>query len=137
MTLSTIFAACAVTVTCGAAVADEMWELPDKSTIYYETDVGATAVFRIDDGNSLVRFYLPGFANQLDDRGTHHGYWIEDKGGSCDASLTGPDGLASSNWGRIIVTFDETSFPSGWTALVGECFDQPDFGVRAVSTALQ
>ena len=94
------------------ALADEMWEMEGEGTVFYKDDVGELAIFELDVPDSTVRFYFPELAGMLDDRGTHQGFWIDSDEGPCDSSMTGPDGLASNNWGRMILTFDKTTFPS-------------------------
>ena len=137
MSTRIICAAAAVAAFCTPAIADEAWEIASEGTVFYEKDIGDMAVFQLAAGGSVVRFYMPELASMLDDRGTHEGYWIDDDDGPCDANLAGPDGHNSDNWGKIILTFDQSTFPSNWTALVGQCVDQPDYGLRAVSTAQQ
>ncbi|EAU40017.1 hypothetical protein FP2506_02210 [Fulvimarina pelagi HTCC2506] len=114
------------------AIADEAWVLSDGSEVIYETDIGDTAVLTYDYRGSRVRLYLPGLSLSSGGRGTFYGYWIEpDRDSYCGAELTGPDGARSSSWGRAVVSFDRPSFPSGWTAELGRCFEEPRGSVRA------
>ena len=120
-----------------AAQADEAWDLASGGAIYYEKDIGDIAVFRIEHSDEITRYYFPGLAAALNDRGVHEGFWIDGRTASerghlgCDTMLEGPDGLSSDAWGKIVLTFDYGSFPSGWSALVGHCFDDPVVGLRA------
>lgn len=111
-------------------LADEAWTTPFGNVIY-EKDIGDTAIFFTDYRGDDTRLYFPGLAGQLDDRGSHQGYWITSGDGPCSAELAGPDGTSSNDWGRMMITFDNSTFPSGWTAIVGTCFSEFEAGVRA------
>ena len=50
---------------------------------------------------------------------------------SSAATLTGPDEVASTDWGLGTLTFDAETFPTGWTATLGRCGAIPGFGLRA------
>ncbi|MCP3970256.1 MAG: hypothetical protein GY717_08065 [Rhodobacteraceae bacterium] len=111
-------------------LADEAWTTTFGDVIY-EADVGDTAVLLVDDPSDRGRLYFPGLAGNSSDRSTHFGYWIAEDEGTCDAALTGIDGMKSSTWGSAIITFDVASFPTGWTATLGKCFGAPETGIRA------
>lgn len=113
-----------------AAIADEAWTTSFGDVIY-ETDIGDTAIFLLQNSEVPGRMYFPGLAGSLEDRGSHLGYWIGQGEGFCDASLTGIDGMTSKNWGSVMLTFDRPTFPTAWTAVLGECFDKIERAVRA------
>ena len=104
------------------ALADEAWVLPGGGEVTWDDDVNDVAVLS----------YPVGLSAAIDDRGIFHGYWIGPSGDSdCAATLTGPDGTRSAAFGQAIITFDQPSFPSGWSALIGQCFDPPSDEMRA------
>lgn len=123
-------AAFAVALT-GAAAADEVWSNP-AGDLVYETDIEPYAVISAPWDGESVMLYVEGMAFNYEMRSLHDGFWI---GGpdtaTCDVAISGPDGRASYTWGRLLVTFDRSSFPSGFTVLMGQCFEEPDRMLRA------
>ena len=130
-----VFAALIGAALCvSPALADEAWVLPGGGEVTWDDDVNGVSVLSYPVGRSRerVRLYVPGLSAAIDDRGTFHGYWIGPSGDSdCAATLTGPDGTRSAAFGQAIITFDQPSFPSGWSALIGQCFDPPSDEMRA------
>lgn len=119
------------------ALGDEVWTTP-FGDIVYEADIGDVTVlsYPLADG-SKGHAYFPGLGGNYTARGVHHGYWIEPREGTCGATMTGPDGLASTAWGRAVIAFDQPGFPTAFTALAGECFGEPAYSVRAEPVTAQ
>jgi len=119
--------ACLVVV---PAMADETWDT-EYGLVIYEQDLGDVAIlsYPVDKGRR-GSVYFPGLAGNYDNRSVHEGYWIEDGPGSCMVEIVGADGRRSNNWGRAIIAFDKPAFPTGWTALGGDCFGAPDMPLR-------
>ncbi|MBC7282291.1 hypothetical protein [Hoeflea sp.] len=116
------------------ASADEAWLLPNGEEVTWDQDIDGISVLSYPVGRSRerVHLYVRGLADAVDSRGTFYAYWIGPSSDSyCDASLTGPDGTTSDSFGQAIITFDQPTFPSGWSALLGQCFDAPSDEVRA------
>lgn len=111
-------------------LADEVWSSRDGEIVYLD-EIGDTAVFTAPFGTDTLRIYLPGLAGNYDDRATHEGYFIANGQADCGVSLTAIDGFGGRDWGRVIVSFDRPAFPTGWTALIGGCFDEPRLAIRA------
>ncbi len=119
-------AALALALCPAAAIADELWDSPAGQIVYQsEIDDMALLSFPLGDGEGML--YIHGMAGNYDDRGVHYGFWIGDGAGDCAASLTGPDGRSSSDFGSATVVFDDPGFPSGFSAVLVPCMDQ--FGV--------
>ena len=114
----------------GAALADETWHT-DGGEAVYEADIGEIAVFSIPGETGRINLYLEGLGGNYDDRSAHRGYWIGPGPGECSAALGGPDGRTSDQWGRVVLMFDRAAAPTGWTALLGRCLDEPADPVRA------
>jgi hypothetical protein len=114
----------ALMLTATTALSDEVWSTATDDIIYL-SDMGDTAILTQKRGEMAFNYYVAGLAGALDSRAIHQGYWIGTGDGSCEAALTGPDGTSSTAWGRITVAFDQGSFPSGFTMLIGECLDDP------------
>jgi hypothetical protein len=104
--------------------ADEVWN-SNWGQVVYLADVGSTAVLTVPYSTDLAHIYLPGMAGNFEQRGLHDGYWISADAGPCDATMTGPDGVSSTNWGRVTLIFDNPAYPSGFTALWGICMMDP------------
>jgi hypothetical protein len=110
----------------GPALADEMWS-SDQGEIVYERDVGEIAVFSFPFAPGRAEMYVENLIGNFDRRGIHEGYWIAPgSDGNCSASLTGPDGIQSTHWGRFTLRFDSRASPAGFVANMGECFNAPD-----------
>ncbi len=121
--------ALALTVTA-EAMADETWDTP-AGMVIYEDEIGDVAVWSYPADNGRRGWvYFPGLAGNYNNRSVHEGYWIEEGRGTCSAELVGADGRRSKNWGRVIVVFDGPAFPTSWTALGGDCFDDPTLPLR-------
>ena len=116
------------------AVADEAWILSDGTEVTWDQDADGVSIFGYDVGNSgeRFRFYVPGLVDAIENRGTFYGYWIGPSTQSrCSATLTGTDGTTSDTFGQAVITFDRRTFPSAWSALIGQCFDTPSDEMRA------
>lgn len=116
-----------VTVFTAPALADEIWT-SNQGGVEYLADHGAYAVFRQNHPQSGVRhLYVRGLPSRLNDRrGVFYGYWIDtDNNGqaTCDAWLTGADSTNGYQWGALQIQFDAPTFPTGFTAYTGSCFD--------------
>ena len=121
-----LFAAIFVT----PVLADEVWNT-EWGQVVYEEEIGDVAIWSYPtDKGRRGWVYFPGLAGNYDHRSVHAGYWIEDGAGSCMVELIGVDGRRSNNWGRVILVFDGPAFPTSWTALGGDCFDEPDASLR-------
>jgi hypothetical protein len=112
------------------AAADEAWTTA-SGDLTYQQDFGTTAVLSMPFGAGEAHFYVEGLGGNNEARYIHAGYWLSPDAGPCTATLTGPDGLSSTNWGRISVAFDGPSFPTGMTMLTGLCLGEPDRILRA------
>lgn len=118
----------------GAGLADETWNSEIGGTIVWESDVDGISVFSYNSlmgGGARAHLYLPGLVDSIEDRGVYFGHWIDPAGGGCGAMLTGVDGMSSDGWGAAIIKFDRSAFPTGWTALLGDCMETPYIGLRA------
>lgn len=108
-------------------MADEVWDTSSGQVIY-EADEGDVAILSYDTGGAERGYlYFPGLGGNFEDRGVFNGYWIAPGGGgeSCGATLTGVNDVASTYWGRAMIVFHESGFPSGWTLMTGPCFAEP------------
>ena len=112
------------------ALADEMWTTPSGQA-FWDLDAANASVFAVPTPRGDLRLYIPGLADRIEKRGVHQAYWIGTGDTDCGATLTGPDGVASADWGFGTVTFDAPTFPTGWTATLGRCNALPAFGLRA------
>ncbi len=106
------------------APADEVWTTK-QGDIVYESELNGVAILSIPTGSGPATIYVPGLAGNYDHRSIHTGFWIGDGAAGCDAMLTGPDGRASHDWGRVIVKFDNEAYPTDMTIVFGVCFDRP------------
>jgi len=112
------------------ALADETWTSKFGEVVWV-TDVDGTAIFSVPtEIGGEAQIYLPGF-NMNIKRDTHWGYWLIPGGESCDADLTGINGIASNQWGRVVVIFDKPDYPTSFTAAFGKCHGPLDKGLRA------
>jgi len=129
--MTRLFAALAVLVLAVPAFADESWTT-EFGDVIYETEIGDVAVWSYPSANGKGRgwLYFPGLAGNYDDRSVHEGYWIEEVQTGCSAELIAVDGRRSHYWGRVLLVFDRAAFPTGWTALGGDCFEEPWAPVR-------
>lgn len=114
----------ALMLTATTALSDEVWSTATDNIIYL-ADMGETAILTQKRGNLSFNYYVAGLPGAMEARAIHQGYWIGSGDGYCEAALTGPDGTSSTAWGRITVAFDQGSFPSGFTMLIGECMADP------------
>jgi len=119
------------------ALADEVWD-----TLYgplqWETDVGDIAVLNLFGdyvpSPDFLRFFVPGLvADVAGGRGLYHGYWTATGGDiECPAQLIDAMGTKTPYWGRFTLQFVSSEFPSSWTGLLGDCFDDPQVIVSGV-----
>ena len=113
------------------ALADETW-MAAEGDVTYLADVGSTAVLGFTLDGHPARLYVPGLAGNADHRGVHDAYWIaQGATTTCDAGMGAPDGFTSQSWGRATVVFDVPTFPTGFTALLGDCLADPARPLRA------
>ena len=105
------------------ALADEVWNSPQYGEIIYENDVGTVGILSVQGNHpgSTAFLYVSGLGGNADHRGSHTGYWIENAPGDCTTFKTGVDGQSSNSWGELQVTFDNSSFPTGFSAKWGAC----------------
>lgn len=114
-----------------SAHADEVWAT-EIGEVYYADEINGYAVFHyptMRDGVEGIA-YFKDLAGNYDNRsGTFEGYWVEPVSGSsasCDIAIVDEKGDTYTSWGRLKIMFTETAFPSGWVALRGDCFDEPN-----------
>ncbi len=140
MKILTLAAASAFAFAPITATADEVWET-SGGPITYLQDMGAVAVWSFpylaawpgnvpEFANPVGTLYFPGLGGNFDDRSIHDGYWAVVGSPACSASLTTPEGVTTSRWGRARVIFDNPAFPTSLTLLVGSCFDEPTQIIR-------
>jgi hypothetical protein len=109
-----------------AVLADEVWSTA-QGDLTYEEDIGTVAVLSYPAGDGKGFLFVSGLGGNTDQRtGVFNGYWIAEGDGACDATLKGPNGTESTNWGRIAVAFAEPGFPSALTILSSSCFGEFD-----------
>lgn len=114
-----------------AAMADETWVTASGPAIY-EADIGPTGILSVPMGQGRAHLYFDGLGGNASERFVMTGYWIGPVGESnCTATLTGPDGKSSANWGLARIAFDRPAFPTGWTVTMGNCGFDGDWSVRA------
>jgi len=113
------------------ALADETWDT-QIGTVYYAEEINGYAIFNYPTSKSGIEgmAYIKDLAGNFENRvGTYDGYWVEPEtdlsGPGCDVLIVDEKGQAYSNWGRLKVVFTEKSYPSGWIAMGGDCFDEP------------
>lgn len=110
-------------------LADEVWTTKAGEIVYESTLAEGTAVFVAPailfnpsaTKGAVVRIYIPYLDAAPDSRYRHEGYWLMEGSTYCLVSLTGPDGITSSDWGLVDIFFDEAGFPSGFTMTWGIC----------------
>jgi hypothetical protein len=134
----------ALTLTAAPALADEVWSTP-YGDIIYESDLPnviavlsapAEAMSGDTTGARAVVHVLGMTSNATERVGVYEGYWyVQGNAGYCDAQMTAPGGKATNNWGRVRVFFDRPEFPTGFVMLVGSCFYDPYFVLRADALA--
>ncbi|PSK81002.1 hypothetical protein CLV79_11833 [Limimaricola soesokkakensis] len=125
------FCAALAVAVAGPVAAGEMW-VSDLGALAYETDEGDTAILSFPTEDAAQgRLYIPGLAGNWKQRGVHEAYWIAEGEGLCGATLTGPDGIGSTMWGRAVVAFDKPEFPTGFTVTLGDCMSTPFRALRA------
>jgi hypothetical protein len=111
--------------------ADEVWS-SDAGPVIYETDVGDYAILTMQTSkNGSYRIYVRGLAGNYDNRvGQFTGYWIatdpDIPSPECDVTIVTIDGQTTNLWGRVNMTFDSPSFPTGFSAQIGNCYDEPN-----------
>jgi hypothetical protein len=140
MRLATLTAAC-LSLSL-PALADEVWSTP-YGNIVYERDLdGYIAVLSVPaeamtgdatTGATPATVHVMGMTPVAEERsGLYEGFWyIQGNTGYCEAQMTAPGGKATNNWGRVRIYFDRPAFPTGFLMLVGSCFYDPYFVVRA------
>ncbi|SDF12354.1 hypothetical protein [Limimaricola pyoseonensis] len=106
--------------------ADEMW-VSETGPVIYESEIDDMALLSFMAPEGAGMLYIHDLAGNYEDRGVHARFWIADEPGACAATLTGPDGRSSRNFGRLTVAFDRPGWPSGFTAVLYPCMD--DYGV--------
>lgn len=121
------------------AMADEVWSTWIGDIVYAETAPNGTAVFTMPAvmfnpaaaKGALARLYIPNLDAVPETRYQHRAFWLIEGSSNCQVSITGHDGVTSSDWGLAQLYFDEPGFPSGFTMTFGGCeYDNFDF-VRA------
>lgn len=130
----------ALALLAAPALADEVWDTAQGQVIYVE-DIRDIAVlsfpvaappFAQAGGVADANLYVPGLGGNFDARSVHDGYWAMPGQPICSAALTAPDGMTTQAWGRARIVFDRPGFPTGFTLLLGACFDEPLLPLRAV-----
>ncbi len=115
----------------GTAQADEVWETK-IGDVFYLDEINDYAVFSYPTGHKGIegKAYIANLAGNYDQRvGVFQGYWTETANPNakdCSVAIINENGEATKNWGRLTLVFTETAFPSGWVAMRGECFDEPN-----------
>lgn len=121
------------------ALADEVW-VSQHGPIVWETDIGTTAVLRLDDEESgvSIRLFVPGLAADVaGGRGTYTGVWVAPEGpDTCVTDMVDPvEEFASPHWGTFTLTFMAESYPSGWAGAFGPCLDLRTQPISATAIA--
>ena len=118
------------------AAADEIW-LTDFGLMQWEASRDSVAVLNLIGPEAAtpatLRLFVEGLAEDaFGARGVYGGYWTAEAGEfTCSAELTDPMGTTTPHWGRLRIVFLADAYPSGWVALMGECWAEPDFRVVA------
>ena len=123
------------------ALADEVWST-SYGNIVYQSDLPNSVAVLTAPGEAMtgdvttvqdaVVHVLGMTGNATERSGMYEGFWyLQGSTGYCDALMTAPGGKPTNNWGRVRVYFDRAEFPTGFTMLVGSCFYDPYFVLRA------
>lgn len=129
-------ALCALLTLPVPAAAEEIW-LTDFGLIQWEASRDTVAVLNLIGPNAgnpaTLRLFVEGLAEDVfEGRGIYWGYWTAEAGEfTCTAAMTDPMGTTTPHWGRLRMVFLADAYPSGWVALMGECWNEPDFRVVA------
>lgn len=113
------------------AIADEVWT-SDAGPVIYEADDGEYAILTMaTPKNGSYRIYIRGLAGNYSNRvGTFTGYWISTDTNhpspECDVTIVTIDGQTTNLWGRVTMNFDSPSYPTGFSAQMGDCHEQPN-----------
>jgi len=136
--------ALALCLLAAPALADEVWT-SEFGDIIYERDtadykavlsVPAIALNGMTAANARGQVMIYNLTNNVSDRyGIFEGYWTAPGEPTCDTALMPPGSKASWSWGRVQVIFDRPEFPSGFTMLIGTCFWDPAYSLRAEAFA--
>jgi len=117
-------------------MADEVWSTRNGDIVYDNTAPDGTAVFTmpavlLNPGavkGAVARLYIPYLDATPGSRYQHTAYWLIEGSSNCVVSMTGFDGVTSSDWGLAQLYFDEPGFPSGFTMAFGVCeYEKFDF----------
>ena len=111
-----------------AAQADEVWANRNTNVFWLE-NVGDYAVFEFSIEDAKIhrsgRIFLNGLVGTDTNRATFGGYWSStDDARTCPMPIIDAQGNEAWTWGFVELTFNEPTFPSGWQAALGVCFDQ-------------
>ena len=112
-----------------AAMADEVWSSDFGDFIYEKDFEDGWASISFPDTEGRGHAFVEGLAGNYDQRGgVFYGYWTEDplSSGGCAMEIVDHNGLKTNIWGRFMLVFHTNAFPSGFTAVRGNCFDEPD-----------
>ena len=112
------------------AQADEVWT-SELGEIVYESEIDRYAVLSFPAGETRGYAFIDGLAGNYEDRNRiFTGYWTEeaavDADYGCPMEMTDQMGRTANIWGRLMVVFHDQAFPSGFSAVRGDCFDEPD-----------
>ncbi len=133
-----------ITLTAAPVLADEVWSTPYGDVIYESDLPNAIAVLSApreamtgEVGGERAVVHVIGMTGNATERsGIYEGYWsVQGNTGYCDTQMIAQGGKATNNWGRVRVYFDRPEFPTGFTMLVGSCFYEPYFVLRADALA--
>jgi hypothetical protein len=127
------FAAAALTLPLSIAathsLADEMWR-NGPLLVYWAAEVNGFAQLDFTvEGPKLSRsgtLWVQGLTATDQNRATYGGFWtsLDGTGPRCQMPAIDPNGNEAWTWGRIEITFYNPTFPSGWSAALGHCFDE-------------
>ncbi|WP_420862309.1 hypothetical protein [Algirhabdus cladophorae] len=112
-------------------VADETWT-NGFGDVIYEEDFETTALFSAASPDGTIWMYIDNLAGNYSMRdGIFTGVWLIEEDGFCGSSLIGEDGRGSNFWGTLELVWDNSGFPSGWSARLGDCGQIPFRTMRA------